>query len=598
MNIRDYLKKKKLITDGSFGTFYGANYQSYDMPEMANTAHPERVLHIHGSYIRAGAKLIRTNTFASNTALLAEDFEVVSANIKAAIHLAQRAVQDSREEVFIAGDIGPIPGLGKLSAKDTTEEYYELGRVFLAEGLEILTFETFPDMVYVLPAIRRLKEDFPQAFIMMQFRLDQFGYSSSGMNGNKLLKEALQVPEIDAVGFNCGVGPGHMQKLLQKMTLPAGKYYIALPNSGYPKRNRGSLQYSNTPKYFASKLADLADYGIDIVGGCCGTNPSFIKELTKSISLVPTNKEISSLDSQDSPVQGRKTGFFYNEDGSLKNKKLIAVELAPPTGANDEKLLEAAHMLESFGVDVLTFPDSPSGRTRVDSVLMASKVKLATGMTVMPHICCRDKNAIAMRSLLLGAHINNIHNLLIITGDPIPSADRQTVKSVFNFDSVGLMHITQDMNETEFPEAPMTYGGAINQGRLRIDSEIKRVLRKMEAGAEFFLTQPVFCKEEAEKLRQIKQATGARILCGIMPLISRRNALFMKNEISGIYIPDQVADRYPEKAGKAEGEAIGISIAKEVMEYTKDFVDGYYFSFPFNRVHMLTQILDKTSDNN
>ncbi len=598
MNIRDYLKKKKLITDGSFGTFYGANYQSYDMPEMANTAHPERVLHIHGSYIRAGAKLIRTNTFASNTALLAEDFEVVSANIKAAIHLAKRAVQDSKEEVFIAGDIGPIPGLGKLSAKDTTEEYYELGRVFLAEGLEILTFETFPDMVYVLPAIQRLKEDFPQAFIMMQFRLDQFGYSSSGMNGNKLLKEALQVPEIDAVGFNCGVGPGHMQKLLQKMTLPAGKYYIALPNSGYPKRNRGSLQYSNTPKYFASKLADLADYGIDIVGGCCGTNPSFIKELTKSISLVPTNKEISTLDPQDSPVQGRKTGFFYNEDGSLKNKKLIAVELAPPTGANDEKLLEAAHMLESFGVDVLTFPDSPSGRTRVDSVLMASKVKLATGMTVMPHICCRDKNAIAMRSLLLGAHINNIHNLLIITGDPIPSADRQTVKSVFNFDSVGLMHITQDMNETEFPEAPMTYGGAINQGRLRIDSEIKRVLRKMEAGAEFFLTQPVFCKEEAEKLRQIKQATGARILCGIMPLISRRNALFMKNEISGIYIPDQVADRYPEKAGKAEGEAIGVSIAKEVMEYTKDFVDGYYFSFPFNRVHMLTQILDKTSDNN
>ncbi len=598
MNIRDYLKKKKLITDGSFGTFYGANYQSYDMPEMANTAHPERVLHIHGSYIRAGAKLIRTNTFASNTALLAEDFEVVSANIKAAIHLAKRAVQDSKEEVFIAGDIGPIPGLGKLSAKDTTEEYYELGKVFLAEGLEILTFETFPDMVYVLPAIRRLKEDFPQAFIMMQFRLDQFGYSSSGMNGNKLLKEALQVPEIDAVGFNCGVGPGHIQKLLQKMTLPAGKYYIALPNSGYPKRNRGSLQYSNTPKYFASKLADLADYGIDIVGGCCGTSPSFIKELTKSISLVPTNKEISTLDPQDSPVQGRKTGFFYNEDGSLKNKKLIAVELAPPTGANDEKLLEAAHMLESFGVDVLTFPDSPSGRTRVDSVLMASKVKLATGMTVMPHICCRDKNAIAMRSLLLGAHINNIHNLLIITGDPIPSADRQTVKSVFNFDSVGLMHITQDMNETEFPEAPMTYGGAINQGRLRIDSEIKRVLRKMEAGAEFFLTQPVFCKEEAEKLRQIKEATGARILCGIMPLISRRNALFMKNEISGIYIPDQVADRYPEKAGKAEGEAIGISIAKEVMEYTKDFVDGYYFSFPFNRVHMLAQILDKTSDNN
>ena len=345
-------------------------------------------------------------------------------------------------------------------------------------------------------------------------------------------------------------------------------------------------------------MADLADYGVDIVGGCCGTNPSFIKELSKAISLEPSKKTSSISNLQDSYKQEKKTGFFYNEKGALKNKKLIAVELAPPTSANDEKLLEAAHMLEASGVDVLTFPDSPSGRTRVDSVLMASKVKLATGMTVMPHICCRDKNAIAMRSLLLGAHINNIHNLLIVTGDPIPSADRQTVKSVFNFDSVGLMHITQDMNETEFPESPMCYGGAINQGRLRIESEIKRVARKMEAGAEFFLTQPVFCKEEAEKLRQIKEATGARILCGIMPLISKRNALFMKNEISGIYIPDEVADRYPNKATKAEGEAIGISIAKEVMTYTKDFVDGYYFSFPFNRVHMLAEILDTGSDNN
>ncbi len=592
MDIREYLKSKKIITDGSFGTFYSSNFQSYDMPEMANTAHPERVLHIHGSYIRAGAKLIRTNTFASNTALLAEDLDVVRSNIKSAIHLAKRAVQDSKEDIFIAGDIGPIPGIGKLSAKDTTEEYYELGKIFVSEGLKILTFETFPDMVYVLPAIKKLKEEAPDLFIMMQFRLDQFGYSNSGMNGNKLLKEALAVPEIDAVGFNCGVGPGHMQKLLQKMVLPSGKYYIALPNSGYPKRSRGTLQYSNTPKYFAGKVSDLADYGIDIVGGCCGTNPSYIKELTKSVSLTPSKKETSITDLQDSHTLAKKTGFFYNENGTLKDKKLIAVELAPPTSANDEKLLEAAHMLEASGVDVLTFPDSPSGRTRVDSVLMASKVKLATGMTVMPHICCRDKNAIAMRSLLLGAHINNIHNLLIVTGDPIPSADRQTVKSVFNFDSVGLMHITQDMNETEFPDAPMCYGGAINQGRLRIESEIRRVRRKMEAGAEFFLTQPVFCKEEAEKLRQVKEATGARILCGIMPLISRRNALFMKNEISGIYIPDEVADRYPEKGTKEEGEAIGISIAKEVMEYTKDFVDGYYFSFPFNRVHMLSQILD------
>ena len=208
----------------------------------------------------------------------------------------------------------------------------------------------------------------------------------------------------------------------------------------------------------------------------------------------------------------------------------------------------------------------------------------------MPHICCRDKNAIAMRSLILGAHINDIHNLLIITGDPIPSLARQTVKSVFNFDSVGLMKIVRDMNQEYFPDAPMVYGGAINQGRRNIEVEIKRVKRKMEVGAEFFLTQPVFSKNDADRVRHIKESTGARILCGIMPLISRKNASFMKNEIAGVDVTDEIIQRYPEHGTKEEGEAVGVAIAREIIEYTKDFADGYYFSFPFNRVHLLKEI--------
>ena len=595
MNIRDYLKEYKLITDGSFGTYYSSVYQTYDMPEAANTSYPERVLNIHTSYINAGAKLIRTNTFATNTALLSTDFEVVKTNLRAAVALAKEAVADSGKDVFIAGDIGPIPGIGQLSAEDTTEEYYQIARTFIDEGISILTFETFPDTLYVLPAIQKICAE-TNVFIMMQFRLDQFGYSNSGLNARKLLQETAQIPEIDAVGFNCGVGPGHMMQIYHKLTLPTDKFVIALPNSGYPKRSRGILEYSNTPKYFAGKTKELTDYGMDIVGGCCGTNPAYIRQLIETIDIHQTAKTPVTVDEKPQNTEIKKTGFFYNTDGSVKNKKLIAVELAPPTGANDEKLLEAAHLLQESNVDVLTFPDSPSGRTRVDSVLMAAKVKLATGMTVMPHICCRDKNAIAMRSLFLGAHINNITNMLIITGDPIPSTDRQTVKSVFNFDSIGLMNIAGDMNETDFPETPITFGGAINQGRLNLDVEIKRVRRKMEAGAEFFLTQPVFCTEEADKLKRIKEETGARILCGIMPLISRRNALFMKNEITGIAISDEIVNRYPEKGTKEAGEAIGVEIAKEIISYTKDFVDGYYFSFPFNRVYLLKQIIGDGSD--
>ena len=591
MTIQEYLKDQKLITDGSFGTYYAEKYQTDEMPETANISHPERVKEIHRSYIDAGAKLIRTNTFASNTALLSSDWSAIEENIFSAIKLAKETA--GSKNIFIAGDIGPIPAPSFQDADHDTlsDEYYRLARIFAEEGLPVLTFETFPDMEHIIPAITRIKKEYP-VFIMVQFCVDQFGYSASGLSAKKLLLDAFNVPEIDAVGLNCGVGPGHMSQIYEKISRDADKYYIALPNAGYPKRLRGrQIIFNSNLDYFSEKLADLSASGIDILGGCCVTNPAFIKTLSSFLDTSQTAKKLSPSQEPQDKAPIKNLGFFHNEDGSLKKKKLIAVELAPPVSANDEKLLEAAHFLQKENVDVLTFPDSPSGRTRIDSVLMAEKVRRSTGMCVMPHICCRDKNAIAMRSLILGAHINDIHNLLIVTGDPIPSLARQTVKSVFNFDAVGLMNIVKDMNEEAFPGAPIIYGGAINQGRRNIDVEIERVKRKMNAGAEFFLTQPVFSTDDADRVRHIKEATGARILCGIMPLISRKNALFMKNEIAGVSVTDEIIARYPEHASKAEGEAVGVSIAKEIIAYTDDFADGYYFSFPFNRVHLLKEIL-------
>ena len=235
----------------------------------------------------------------------------------------------------------------------------------------------------------------------------------------------------------------------------------------------------------------------------------------------------------------KNSAFYCGKEG----KKLIAVELAPPFDSDADKLMDAAHYLKEKGVDVLTFPDSPSGRTRADSILIAAKVSRQTGMCVMPHLCCRDKNAIAIRSQLLGAHINGINNFLVITGDPIPQMIRSSVKSVFNFDSVGLMNIIEDMNEDQFKQEPIVYGGAINQGRKRLDIEISRVKKKMEAGAAFFMTQPVFSDEDIKRLSTIKKETGARILCGIMPLVSLKNATFMKNEMAGLDVTDEVLSR-------------------------------------------------------
>lgn len=592
MNIREYLKKSKLIADGSFGTYYSQKYKTVDIPEYANITASQRISEIHTEYINSGAKLIRTNTFASNTYSLDCSIEQVKENIKAAYKIAKEAVEQSGKEIFIAGNIGPVPAVFQPDFEAVEEEYYRIAKTFIDEGADILCFETFTQSEHIMPAIKRIKEEC-NPFIIVQFCVNQYGYSEAGESAERLVSETAFSKCVDAVGLNCGVGPAHMQQILSRINLNNNCFVTAMPNAGYPLLVRNRVKYADNPIYFASKVNDMALLGADIIGGCCGTTPDYIREVAKTVDLTPTVKsdETSANNENEKPVI--KKSFFRNADGTIKDKKLIAVELAPPFGADDKKLLEAAHMLKGLGVDVLTFPDSPSGRTRIDSVLMAQKVKNVTGFEVMPHICCRDKNAIAMRSTFLGASINDINNFLIITGDPIPVMARQVVKSVFNFDSVGLMRIADEMNSEALKDSPLTYGGAINQSRRRIESEIKRVQKKMEAGAEFFLTQPVFTAEDAERLRRVKEETGARILCGIMPLVSRKNALFMKNEISGVNVTDEVIERYPENADREDGENVGVELAKEMIAATRDFADGYYFSFPFNRTYLLKRIIQE-----
>lgn len=592
MNIREYLKKSKLIADGSFGTYYSQKYKTVDIPEYANITASQRISEIHTEYINSGAKLIRTNTFASNTYSLDCSIEQVKENIKAAYKIAKEAVEQSGKEIFIAGNIGPVPAVFQPDFEAVEEEYYQIAKTFIDEGADILCFETFTQSEHIMPAIKRIKEEC-NPFIIVQFCVNQYGYSEAGESAERLVSETAFSKCVDAVGLNCGVGPAHMQQILSRINLNNNCFATAMPNAGYPLLVRNRVKYADNPIYFASKVNDMALLGADIIGGCCGTTPDYIREVAKTVDLTPTVKsdETSANNENEKPVI--KKSFFRNADGTIKDKKLIAVELAPPFGADDKKLLEAAHMLKGLGVDVLTFPDSPSGRTRIDSVLMAQKVKNETGFDVMPHICCRDKNAIAMRSTFLGASINDINNFLIITGDPIPAMARQVVKSVFNFDSVGLMRIADEMNSEALKDSPLTYGGAINQSRRRIESEIKRVQKKMEAGAEFFLTQPVFTAEDAERLRRVKEETGARILCGIMPLVSRKNALFMKNEISGVNVTDEVIERYPENGDREDGENVGVELAKEMIAATRDFADGYYFSFPFNRTYLLKRIIQE-----
>lgn len=603
---RKYIDNNILLTDGAFGTYYASIYDTNELPENANIDYPDRVKQIHRQYISAGAKLLRTNTYASNSFAINVYVGSVDvyASIKAACRLAKDVVTEAGEQVFVAGDIGPIIYEHLQKQEAVQQEYINICKCFIEAELPVIVFETFSELDDIKPAIEYIKNN-SDTFVIVQFAVSQFGYSSSGLSARRLFEEAGKLDGIDAVGLNCGVGPGHMHQILSRLDIGSiintGKYITALPNSGYPQNISNRMTFSaDNKEYFATKVKEIAELGIRIAGGCCGTTPDYIKCLKAQITGIKAVKMIDCANTADEIINVQDNAFYADINRSKRSEnisaaisdKLIAVELAPPLDSDDSKLMEAAHILKKSGVDVLTFPDSPSGRTRIDSVLMAEKVSKETGLCVMPHLCCRDKNAIAMRSQLLGAHINKVNNFLVITGDPIPSMMRQSVKAVFNFDSVGLMNIIKDMNSEQFKASPICYGGAINQNRRNFDIEIKRVIRKMEAGATFFLTQPVFDKAGADKLYQIKKETGARILCGIMPLVSLKNAVFMKNEMTGIDVSDEIIKRYENCVTKEQGEEVGITIAKEVIELTKDFVDGYYFSFPFNRVYMLEKIIN------
>lgn len=591
MNFKDYIKTHNILADGSFGTYYAEKYHTSEAPEYANIYHKDRVTKIHSSYLEAGAKLIRTNTFAANTMSMQKDFSFVRENIQEAVSLARIAIKLAGcKDAFIVGDIGPISTVSGFSSETIENEFYDIAKTFADEGIEIIQFETFMSMEILSNVIPKIKKELG-LYIMVSFSVNQLGYSASGLSAKNLIREACEVEGVDSVGLNCGIGPYHMYNILKKIELPADKTLIAVPNAGYPVLTRNRMEFNSRPEYFAEKTRDLLSLGADIIGGCCGTSPEFISCLSEITGMdIKSEKHIekSIAATAKNPVN---CGFLYDETGRKKDKKFIAVELIPPFNTDDEKLLESAHYLKNAGVDVLTFPDSPSGRTRVDSVLMAAKVYRETGIEVMPHVCCRDKNAFAMRAMFMGAKINDIKNFLIITGDPVPASARNLVKSVFNFSSVGLMKIAQEMNKEVFNDNPLNYGGAINQNLINLDSVINTTKRKMEAGANFFLTQPVFSKEEAKRLRKIKEETRACIFAGIMPLISRRNALFMKNEIAGINVTDEIVERYPENGSKEEGEKVAVELAKEIISYIDDFADGYYFSFPFNRVYLLNRIL-------
>lgn len=592
--IREYLEKNRIVADGAFGTYYQQLAEEHTgIPEEANLTDKELVKRIHKEYIRSGAKFLRTNSFAANTVSLKKDISYVKTVVAASYKNAVEAVRESGEEVYIAADIGPIPQMPFEDEAEVEKEYQEVIDTFLACGAEIFCFETFSDSRYIKILAEYIKKKCDNAFIVAQFSLNKYGYTKMGIRAERILNEISQEDSIDAVGFNCGIGSAHLYEILKKTKMATNKFITAMPNSGYPELLQDRAVYSGNSEYFADNLVKISELGLNILGGCCGTTPSYIEKVSQKIdyknSRAIVNDDVEKMEERkEISVSGNK---FYQlmESG----KKVITVELDPPYDANAQKIMDCAHLLKAVGVDMITFADSPMGKARADSIMMGIKVSGEVGIPVMPHIACRDKNVIAMRAGILGAYLNGIRNFLFVTGDPVPAENRSDVSGVFDFNSIKLMQYVSEMNTEHFQDEPLVFGGALNYNRPNLDMEIKRMEKKIAAGAKYFLTQPIFCKEDIERIRVVKEKTNTKILCGIMPLISYRNASFIKNEILGIHVPDEILARFNPEMTREEGEAAGVEIAREVMQELEPVADGYYFMLPFNRVHLVEQILKR-----
>lgn len=595
MDIREYLANNRLITDGAMGTWYDrlTGYKG-NLAERANLENPQQIRDIHRAYIEAGAQLIRTNTFAVNSMFFsADEIEEV---LKAAWENASQAVSDSGKDVWIAADMGPIDADETKSDGDVEQEYIQLSDYFLRLGAKVFVFETLSDFRYVKRAGSYIKAKCPDAFVVMQFSFNRNGYTRSGMSVRAILSEAASMADMDAVGFNCGVGPLHLYELLKNQSFPEGKYMTVLPNAGYPTELRGRTLYSENVPYYVEMMGRIANLGFDIIGGCCGTTPKHIRGLHHLLvnNVKPPKKLMPAVYSTDrqsgcgQEAAEEKTELIQKLE---RGEKIFVVELDPPFDANDTKLMDGASLLRDIGVDMITLADSPLARPRADSIASAIKMRYTRQMEAMPHISCRDKNVIAHRAQLLGMHMNGLRHALIVTGDPIARGDRESIKSVFNFNSIKLMKYVQTMNQEVFGNRPIYYGGALNHNNGSADNIAARMRLKMEAGAQWFLTQPIYGQDDIDRLRELKEKSGGRIIAGIMPLVSRKNALFIKNEMPGIHVPEHVLEQYEEGMGREAYEDVAAAISVDLMKRLEDVCDGYYMMTPFNRAALIKRII-------
>lgn len=605
-NIIEKMKETPLIFDGAMGTMiYQQGIFVNTCYDQLNLINPNLIKNIHKKYFEAGADVLLTNTFGANRIKLKAHgiSDLVEKINTEAVKLAQEV---SDENTYIVGCVGPCTKKNQLITEENKKElenaFYEQINALKNAGIDAIILETFSNIDELLIASEiAKKQNLP---VIASCTVTKDGENYQGQSLKKILKKLEQNSNIDAIGINCTIGPVAMLSLVEKNIQYTTKPLVIQPNAGLPQEVDGRMIYMSTPEYFTTYAKYYISLGCRAVGGCCGTTPEHIKDMAMAIKALSHTKQKTNLNKIETieidiePIaQADKSQLAKKLS---EGKKVTSIEITPPRSVLLDDIIQKAQKCKDFGIDAINIPDGPRASSRISPMITALTIEQKVGIETVLHYCCRDRNLIGMQSDLLGSYAAGLKNCLIVTGDAPKMGDYPDATAVFDLDSVGLTKVVHNLNlgkdiggNTINPPTGIFIGVGANPCAIDLNKEIEHYNNKLKAGAEFAITQPIFDADALlfflDKINKLEKQIP--VIAGVWPLVSYKNASFLKTEVPGVVVPDIILEKMSKAQTKEDGIKIGIEIAQNIIEKISKDVAGFQISAPFGKVDIAIEVL-------
>jgi len=601
------IKQGPILCDGAMGTLlYSKGIFINRCYDELSLSQPDLIRGIHHEYLQAGAEIIETNTFGANSFRLARHSladRVHDINVAGA-RIAREAVKSF--DVWVGGSVGPlgirIEPLGKTSFEEARSAFRDQIAALLEGGVDIIVLETFGYLEELHQAILAAREINPKIPIVAQVTIDEDGNCLDGSTP-EVFTPKLEEWGADVIGCNCSVGPVAMLDAMERIRTLTTLPLAAQPNAGIPRSVEGRNIYLCSPEYMASYARKFVAAGVRVVGGCCGTTPAHIRVMKSALRVGEARAKTAEVSTAAQPKPLAAPTVPLEKRSRLgaklaKGEFVTMVEIVPPKGIDVRKEIDGARFLKSVGVDAINIPDSPRASARMSNQALSLLVQKEVGIETILHYTCRDRNVLCIQSDLLGAAAMGLHNLICITGDPPKMGNYPDATAVFDVDAIGLVNIVRNLNHgRDIGDNPLGTGTAFvigvgaNPGVPNIDEEIRRFEYKVQAGAEYVVTQPVFDLGLLESFLRRIEHCRIPVLVGIWPLVSLRNAEFMKNELR-VSVPDSILERMGRAPSPEAAREEGIAIAREMLIAARSMVQGAQISAPLGKYAAAVDVLE------